>query len=211
MSTVYNDASLEEISLRIISKKTLKENVSFDEHFERVKHDDSCKSFKIIYRHYYNPLLFFARKFLSNLNEAEEVLSEVFLKLWNKRKDITINSSFQSFLYASVRNKCLDFIRKNSNRKFESQESASHLISDTTSPDDLMDSADLFYRIEAEIESLPEKRKEIFKMSRNEGLKYNEIAERLGVSIKTVETQMGRSLKHLRTKFADELADYFTY
>ncbi len=210
MNNVLYDSSLAEIQLSIISKKAFNENVTFDQHFERVKEEDCCRSFKFIYRHYYNPLLFFARKYMHDLNEAEEVISEVFLKLWYRRKDISINSSFQSYLYASVRNKCLDFIRKDSNRKFESEEAASHLVCDNTAPDDLIDSADLFNRIETEIESLPEKRKEIFKMSRNDGLKYNEIADKLGVSIKTVETQIGRSLKHLREKFSEDLEHYFT-
>lgn len=182
----------------------------FDNLFEQVKYNDCGICFKKIYEHYYNPLIFLAKKYVHSSVESEEVLSEVFLKIWNNRKEITIVTSFQNYLYTAVRNKALDFVRKNNIRRFETEDVANTLPSQNVLADDLIDSENLFNRIEEAIESLPEKRREIFRMSRTEGMKYGEIASKLGVSVKTVETQMGRSLRFLREKFAAELEAHLT-
>jgi RNA polymerase sigma-70 factor (ECF subfamily) len=187
------------------------ERPDFGLYYKEVKHNDSCECFQAIYKQYYNQLLFLAKKYVKETEDAEEVLSEVFLKLWNKRKEISINTSFHNYLYTSVRNKALDFLRKNKNRTFESDDYASQIPCGAVGPDELIDSEDLFNRIENAIEELPEKRRQIFKMSRTEGLKYCEIAEKLGVSIKTVETQMGRSLKYLREKFEVEIENHLSF
>lgn len=181
----------------------------YDLLFQNVQSNGCYNSFKQLYEHYYNRLLFFARKYVENMETAEEVISEVFLKLWKKRKEIQINSSFQSYLYTSVRNKCLDHIRKEGNRQYEDDMMIHSLCAEHSNTLDIIHSNELFEKIEKAIAMLPKDRRRIFLKSRNEGMKYKEIAEELGISIKTVETQMGRSLKYLREVFKDELAEHF--
>ena len=181
-----------------------------DQLFIDVKLNDSYDSFKELYTSLYNKVLFFARKYMDSIESSEEVVSEVFLKIWKKRNDIQINSSFQSYLYTAVKNKCLDFLRKEGNRKFE-DESALHMVSANHSNTlEIIHSDELYTKIEAAINQLPKDRRRVFLMSRTEGLKYKEIADKLGISIKTVETQMGRSLKFLREQFKNELAEFYS-
>ncbi len=199
-STFYSD------KLRLNRPK----EVSDDELFIKVKELDCYSSFKVLFEKNYNKVLFYARKYTDNMETAEEAVSEVFLKLWKKRKRIEIKSSFQSYFFTSVRNKCLDILRKENKTQFESEnllELTPSLHSNTL---EIIQSNELQNQIEEAIERLPKDRRKIFMMSRNEGLKYKEIADSLGISIKTVETQMGRSLKYLRERFKDEINEFYS-
>ncbi len=178
--------------------------------FQKVCNSDCYVSFKTLYQSYYNRVLFYAKKYVDSIETSEEVVSEVFLKLWNKRKHIHIQSSFQSYLFTAIRNRCLDMIRKEGSRHFESDDVLQTLTSTHSNTQEIIQSNELYEKIEAAINKLPKDRRRIFLMSRNEGLRYKEIAEKLGISIKTVETQMGRSLKFLRETFKEELSEFYS-
>ena len=176
--------------------------------YRMVQEQDCYHSFKKLFDRNYNKVFFYAKKYTDVAEISEEAVSEVFLKLWKRRKHIQVTNSFQSYLFTSVRNKCLDILRKEAKSKFESDsllESAPSTHSDTM---EIVQSNELQKRIEQAIDDLPKDRRKIFLMSRNKGLKYQEIANILGISIKTVETQMGRSLRYLREKFSKELAEF---
>ncbi|MEM7548602.1 MAG: RNA polymerase sigma-70 factor [Bacteroidota bacterium] len=176
--------------------------------FNNVRDSDSIEDFETIYNHYYQRLLFFSKRFVDSTELAEEVVSDVFFKLWKKRREISISSSFQSYLYTAVRNRCLDYLRKAQvsgdadDHVFENQPS------EHSNPFDMLVSDSIFNKIETAIEELPTDRRRIFRMSRDQGLKYKEIAMQLNISIKTVETQMGRSLKHIRKRLSEDLNNF---
>jgi RNA polymerase sigma-70 factor (family 1) len=175
-----------------------------DDHilFELIKKSDG-KAFEALFRAYYPFLCRYASHLLKDSPAAEEIVQELFVKLWERRKDIIIDTSVKNYLYRAVKNHCLNFARHQkikdefinislSEQRFNQEE-------------DFESQAELMLKIEESIASLPEKRREIFRLSRQEGLKYREIAERLNVSIKTVETQMGFALKTLREMLRDFL------
>lgn len=153
-------------------------------------------AFEQLFRHYYRPLCVFAARILQNTDEAEELVQDFFVRFWEKRGQIAIETSLKSYLFRSVKNLSLNAL-KHEQIKLKH---ASHVIaqSEESDYDDQFVEVDLREDIEKSIAALPEKRREIFRLSREEGLKYREIAERLNISVKTVEAQMGLAIKYLR-------------
>jgi RNA polymerase sigma-70 factor, ECF subfamily len=141
-----------------------------------------------------------SRRIMKSTELAEEIVDDVFYSFWKNRSNININTSFRSYLVASVRNRSLDYLRKLKNDKPSELELASGVASSETIASDAMAYEELKSHITSAIQSLPPQCKLIFTMSREQELTYKEISIQLGLSIKTVDTQMGRALKHLRTE-----------
>lgn len=160
-------------------------------------------AFGLVFSKYYGIMVLYAARFMDTKEDAEEVTQEVFVKFWEKCETLSPDSSVKSYLYRSVHNSCLNAIKhekvKDSYRQYMVQfmESSSENSFEPEDPDKLMS------RITGEIDKLPPRCSEIFKLSRYEGLKYQEIADHLGISVKTVEVQMGKALKVLRERLGD--------
>lgn len=166
--------------------------------FERIKKGD-IKAFENLFHTYYAPLSYFASRILNDDIAGEEVVQDFFVSFWEKKEQLSVEISVQNYLFRSVKNQCLNIIKHNKIKDRHAQIVLSeHNIQHTF--EDLIDANELREKIEQSINELPEKRKEIFRLSREECLKYREIAEKLNISIKTVETQMGLAIKHLREK-----------
>lgn len=168
--------------------------------FQRLQNGDE-KAFSELFDGYYSALCLFASKYLYDLDLSRSLVQQVFIDLWMKREKISISTSAKSYLYTAVKNRCIDVLRK---------EKVTTAISETvenfnqTPFRNFIEEAELADRINTSINQLPEKCRKIFLLCRFEGLKYSEIAEKLGISVKTVEMQMGIALKKLR----DRLSDY---
>lgn len=163
----------------------------------------SKDSFELLFRNYYAPLCLFASRYIHDKEECEELVQGLFCKIWEKRSSLKVNSSVKNYLLSSVKNLCLNYIKHQKIRQQYRNETLLKTMDDDHSSFDLPE-FELMQKIEESIEALPPKRREIFKMSREQGLKYHEIAEQLGVSVKTVETHLGLALKSLR----DSLKQY---
>jgi RNA polymerase sigma-70 factor (family 1) len=171
--------------------------------FEKIRAGNE-KAFEALFRHYYPQLCFYATQILKNPSAAEEIVQELFVRLWEKRKETEIEISLKNYLFRAAKNHCLNFIKHNQIRNEYSQKVLAE--SEPYSAENEFESqTELFRKIEESISALPEKRQEIFRLSRQEGLKYREIAEKMNISIKTVETQMGLAIKILREKLRDFL------
>lgn len=165
--------------------------------YESLKNGDE-RAFEKLFRRYYAPLCFYASGILQDQVAAEEIVQEFFVKFWEKREIIQIETSLKNYFFRSVKNLCLNQIK---HEQIKLQH-AKRVISEAESTEysDHFLEVDLKKDIEESIAALPEKRREIFRLSREEGLKYREIAEKLNISIKTVEAQMGLAIKSLRDK-----------
>lgn len=164
--------------------------------FEAIKRDDNG-AYEMVFREYYRPMTAYAFRFLGNLADSESIVQDVFLRLWQKRKEIMITSSLQNYLFRSVKNHCINYIE---HEKIKSgyQSMVIRNEADRSEYSEFFLEFGLKKKIEAAIALLPEKRQEIFRLAREDGLKYREIAERLEISVKTVETQMTLALRQLR-------------
>jgi len=164
--------------------------------------------FEQLFREHYKQLCAFANKYVQSTDTAEEVVQDIFYQIWKKRNEINIKSSLKSYLYTSVKNNCLQQIRvHNLDIKYENYYK-SHYADESIDPADELRAKELNEIITKALNTLPEKCRQIFEMSRNEGLKYHEIANQLSISIKTVEANMGKALKHFRV-YLKEYAEAF--
>jgi RNA polymerase sigma-70 factor (ECF subfamily) len=162
------------------------------------------QAFEIVFNENYGLLCAYASKFVNEDEQAEEIVQEVFVKFWEKCETIDPDSSIKSYLYRSVHNTCLNYI-KHQKVKDAYREYAINFFSSSSESMDLeAEQRELINLIHEEIDNLPPRCSEIFKLSRYEGLKYQEIAEHLEISIKTVEVQMGKALRILRDKFRQD-------
>ena len=164
--------------------------------FEAIKTDD-MGAYERVFREYYRPMTAYAFRFLGNLADSESIVQDVFLRLWQKRKEIMITSSLQNYLFRSVKNHCINYI-EHEKIKTGYQNLVIRNEADRSEYSEFFLEFGLMTKIETAIASLPEKRQEIFRLAREDGLKYREIADRLNISVKTVETQMTLALKQLR-------------
>ena len=142
---------------------------------------------------------------MPDLDDAKEIVQDVFINLWNKRETISSEKSVKSYLFTSVKNRCFNFIRDN--KKFRSNVLDIDIADyEVTFENDSFSEPELQTKINNAINKLPEKCRQVFKLSRIEELKYKEIADKLSISVKTVEAQMSKALKVLRK----ELKEYIT-
>ncbi len=173
--------------------------------FELMKNNSKI-AFEKLFHTYYGHLCLYAARILRNDDSAEEIVQVFFVNLWEKRDQLSIETSVNNYFFRSVKNLCLNNIQHNKTRLRYAQSILSDPSYNLTEENNFV-AIELAEKIEESIRSLPEKRQNIFRLSRQEGLKYREIAEKLNISIKTVETQMGLALKTLR----DELKNYATF
>ncbi len=163
------------------------------------------ESFEALFRLYFRPLTAFSSKFVKDTDIAKSIVHDVFVKLWEKREMIDVNKKVKSYLYTSVNNRSLNHIRDN--KKYTSTESFQEHLPDSLSQDfnDTFTAAEIQQRISLTLDSLPPKCRKAFELSRFEHKKYKEIAEELGVSVKTIETHISKALKAMRKNLAEYL------
>ena len=148
-------------------------------------------------------MVLYANRFMDTREEAEEIAQEVFVKFWEKCETLSPDSSVKSYLYRSVHNSCLNAIKHEKVKDGYKQHVIHFLESTYQDSIEENDPDAIRRRIIDEIDNLPPRCSEIFKLSRFEGLKYQEIADHLEISVKTVEVQMGKALKVLRETLKD--------
>ncbi|MBL4656724.1 MAG: RNA polymerase sigma-70 factor [Flavobacteriales bacterium] len=150
------------------------------------------------FKQHYKALCFAANNILSDYAAAEDVVQDVFVNLLNKEDEIEINSSLKGYIFRSTINASLNYVKKNKNTvPMETEILEVHHYSGDFSEDSL-EQLELEESINQAINLLPPKCKAVFLLNRYEDMKYREVAEHLGVSVKTVENQMGKALRRLR-------------
>lgn len=157
-------------------------------------------AFEALFKLHYRPLCAFAIQYVKDMDQAEDLVQDLFFRLWMDREKTKVTSSLKSYLFQAVRNRCLNVLKVQGRLRSLVEEVDDGMEEEVRTEDEHAERA---ARVNAAIDSLPEERRKVFKLSRHEGLKYHEIAERLGISVKTVENQMGKALKTLREELAD--------
>ena len=166
---------------------------------------DTEAAFEEVFIEYYKGMYSYASIMLKNEAEAEEITQTVFVKLWEKRHSLVIESSLKSYLYRMVHNDCLNWLKRRSVVLSFQKEKIYSMKNERSNAEDKLASAQLNEQLSNALRELPQQCRTIFQLSRFEELKYREIAVQLGISEKTVENQMGKALKLLRMKLVDFL------
>lgn len=165
----------------------------------------SERDFEAVFRQHYAPLCGYARQLLPDPDDAEEEVQAMFLAFWEKRAGLIITVSLKSYLFRTVHNRCLNRMKHTTVRN-EHREHTRYVGEATVeSPVQTLIGDELADRVQTAIQKLPEQCRLAFTMSRFEDLKYGEIADQLGISIKTVENQIGKALRILRHELSEYL------
>lgn len=162
-------------------------------------------AFEMLFRTYYQSLCNYAYTFVRDLEEAEEIVQSTFSNVWEKRDNIAVHTGIKPYLYAMVRNACLNVLK---HEKIKQRHAAMELATGERSIESVtrtVEATELEQRIMEAMNQLPEQCRLVFKLSRFEELKYAEIAGQLDISIKTVENHMGKALRIMREQLKDYL------
>jgi len=170
--------------------------------FKKIRKGDK-DAFEKLFRNMYPALCGYANSMINYLLDAEEIVQDVFFNIWIKRKDIKIHTDIRSYIYTSIRNKCLVYLQHQKVKaqyvKFMKQ-NQNELSFDTES---VMEKQEMEKIIDATLNSFPDNMRNIFVLSRYEGLKYQEIAKKLSISVKTVEANISKALKVFRRNLGE--------
>jgi RNA polymerase sigma-70 factor (ECF subfamily) len=167
-------------------------------------------AFSILFRKYYVDLVLFAGNKIYDKTRCEDIVQNIFLKIWSERETFHIESSFKSFLLKSVKNACLDEIRHlQVIRAHEAYSESVFEIDQMNDTENYVLFSDLNVHLNEAIAKLPDTYREAFELNRINGLKYREIAEKLHVSERTIEVRIGKALNLLRNYLKEYLVTVF--
>ncbi|MDR1601179.1 MAG: RNA polymerase sigma-70 factor [Tannerella sp.] len=186
------------------------QNNSLDQHIsiEKIKQGDADE-FERMFRLYYKRMCIYADNIIENRLEAEEIVCDIFVRLWEKRGQLNIRTSFESYIVSSVHNAALNYL-KHVDIEDRYREKALYQMKhiDLLSPEGFdtpltdMLTKELYEHIEKALATLPPQCREVFVSHTMDGLSYEEVAKKLNISINTVRTQITRAIKKMRTALA---------
>lgn len=162
--------------------------MAFDDEFER------------FYKRHHPALFYFAKYHTNSAEDSLEIVNDVFVSVWQKKEHLVLNDSLKSYLFTSVKNACINWKKKN---KLQFTELTDVEQEADMLTDDAITLKEQTNDLNKVLESLPPKCRQVFLMSRVDKLKYQEIADALDISIKTVEAQMSKALKIFKKYFKD--------
>ena len=166
--------------------------------------DGDAFAFEWLFEQYSSKLFHFVNKYLNNKEESEEIVQDVFLNLWKHKKEIRSGEAFKSYLYQIALNHIRNYFIKKQIREKHKQLIAQEYLAVNDSEIEKPDYASVIGRVDQLIEQLPEKRREIFLLSRKEGLDIAEIAHYLGISESTVKNQISSAIAFLKGEVKKE-------
>ena len=167
---------------------------------DRLRRGDNA-AYEAIFRQWYAPLVATVAALLRDRGPAEEVVQDVMLELWRRRESLNLEQSLRAYLFQASRNRALNYLRRlRVEARGEPVIAAAMPVPEQA--DSEVRDRELRTAIEKAIAGLPDRCREVFELSRIQGLKYSEIATELGISVKTVEAQMGKALRVMREELA---------
>ena len=158
---------------------------------------DDIQQLELLFNKWQQGLVYFANQYLKNEDESIEIVNDSFMAIWERRESLKLDDSVKAYLYTTVRNKCLNTIKRVNPEQYSHDVSTISLGSAITVQHD-MEAEETAEKLNKAIEKLPPRCKEVFLLSRKEGLSYKQIAQALDLTVKTVENQIGIALKQLK-------------
>ncbi len=175
------------------------------DHWQLIREGNKTE-FETVFKLYYKPLCDYACTFMKDQDESEEIVQHIFYTIWYKKETLEITTSLKAYLYRAVYNECLNKL-KHAKIKLAHAEDYKHSVYSTgiNNVSERIEGMELSTKIQTALNTLPEQCGHVFKLSRFENLKYAEIAQKLGISVKTVENHMGKALKLMREQLKEYL------
>jgi len=165
----------------------------------KVCSEDDIKAFEVLYYFLFNRLIKFCVYYVDRREIAEEIVSDVFVRCWEKRKTEIVILNLETYLFTAVRNQSLKHLKRNANIHLVEIEPATEFrFVDMTDPEKELDNKELHYTLDQAIEKLPPQARIIFRLIKENGMKYKEVADILEISPRTVQTQLFRAIAKLR-------------
>lgn len=156
------------------------------------------KAFRQLFDQYWNKVYAVAFTFTKSAVLSQEIVQDVFLKIWLKREDLTAIEKFDAYLFIIARNHIYNQLRKKATEPRFVAELEQHFLESSELPEYPLLLKETTQLVNKAVEQLPGQQKAVFRLSRNEGLAYNKIAEKLNISSLTVKSHMNRALHHIR-------------
>ena len=185
-----NTHKLFELDDELIIRKTLENNLRL--------------GVELLYKKYFQPMCTHAIKYVGNREVAEDIVSEIFFQFYNKKIFLEITSSYRLYLFRTVRNKAYNYLRWDLSRKADLTEASQKPTLEENSPDQISHFEELYHDVQAALNQLPVERRKIYLMRKFEGKKYQEIANELNLSVKTVDVQLTRANQFIRNLLKDK-------
>lgn len=170
----------------------------------RLPSDLGSLNFEQLFKAYFRPLHAYAMTLVKDPDIAEEMVQQVFVQLWEKQDELRITDSATAYLYRSVYHRCLNQLKHEKVKAAYRQHQSLRPV-DHASAAQRVQLSELQQQLDIALSGLPEQCRTIFQMSRFEELRYQDIADRLGISVKTVENQVSKALRLLREQLRDYL------
>ncbi len=164
---------------------------------------DDRTAFTFIFKKYYSDLVHYANTLITDVMQSEDIVQEVFVKLWENRTKTLIYGSLISYLLKAVHNRCVDFIRHHEVTGRYSALTLKEALNSYNNIDTYILQSEIQARYHFALDRIPDVYAMVYKMNRNEALTYAEIAEKLNVSVRTIEVRMGKALSLLREELKD--------
>ncbi len=175
---------------------------SEDQWVDLIRSGDTA-TFELMFRSYYPRLCQFAYRSIRSIEVAEDLVQSVFLNIWKNRRNWSPRCTPCMYLYKATRNQMINYLKHKNVENISEFVDVSSIHTEEQTPEDKFNEKECSHAINDSITRLPERCRLIFLLKKEDGLTYNEISEILGISVKTVETQMGRALRFLRENLTE--------
>lgn len=187
----------------------MKEDLRYDRLFSKAALLDSEEAFEELFFEFFPTLCVYASNIVGDNETARDIVQEVFFNIWKNRKKIELESSFRNFIVTAVRNQCTDILRKRTVIDRFATRSPSTMETSEQSPEEIYTINELEQIIGQAIQKLPPGIRDAFEMNRFKGMTYNEVAQQMSLSPKTIEAYISKALSILRVELKDYLPLFF--
>ena len=169
---------------------------------KRISRFDDEKALKELFDAFYGKLFEVSKFYVNNYSAAQEVVSDVFIKLWNNRSNLENIENIQSYLYVAAKRQSFNYIRNNKKRNHHAlDEHDDNTFVEIKSPEKILISKEFEEIISTAVQNLPTKCRLVYSLVKDDGMKYQQVADTLDISIKTVEMHVGKALKRIKIAF----------
>lgn len=182
--------------------------INIKEWQQKIACDGDEKAFAELFRHFYDRLLHFCIQYVHTREAAEEIVSDVFVKIWNRRTELEKITNLEVYLFVAIKNHSLNYLEQYSSlRIMPLNDTGMAQLTNVIDPERTMEWKEILFKMDQEVGRLPDQCRKVFKLIKEEGFRYKDVAEILNISPRTVETQLFRAMRRLNEVIGPYISD----